>query len=207
MSTEPAIPTIALVVASSRPARFADQLLPWLTAQLEARGDLNLTIADIREHPLPPFDRPMSPSMGPRSYESDHERALGETFGGADGFLVLTNEYNHSFNGAFKNALDYYFAEFHRKPVAFAGYGNVGGARAIEQLRNVFSEYEAITARHALHILPPQFMGIRNEETRAETFAGMEARLDQVVTDLLWWTNALKTARDADALADALVTA
>jgi NAD(P)H-dependent FMN reductase len=34
-----------------------------------------------------------------------------------------------------KNALDHAFPEFNRKPVAFVGYGNVGGARAIEQFR------------------------------------------------------------------------
>jgi NAD(P)H-dependent FMN reductase len=203
MSTETSIPTIALIVASSRPGRFADNLLPWLTSTLEARGDLRLTIADIREHPLPPFDRPMSPSSGPRDYASDNERALGETFDAADGFLLLTNEYNHSFNGALKNALDYFFVEFHRKAIAFAGYGNVGASRAIEQLRGVAGEYELASTRHALHILGPQYLAIRTEETRAETLAALEPRLEQVVNDLVWWSNALKAGRLADALVSA----
>jgi NAD(P)H-dependent FMN reductase len=34
-----------------------------------------------------------------------------------------------------KNALDYSFNEWTNKPVSFVGYGGVGGARAVEQLR------------------------------------------------------------------------
>ncbi|HEY5193634.1 MAG TPA: NAD(P)H-dependent oxidoreductase [Solirubrobacteraceae bacterium] len=53
-----------------------------------------------------------------------------------------------------KNALDQIFPELNRKPVTFVGYGNPGGARAIEQLRLVTVELEMAPLRHAGHILP-----------------------------------------------------
>ena len=34
------------------------------------------------------------------------------------------------------------FVEWRRKPISFVGWGNVGGARAIEQLRLVAVEFE-----------------------------------------------------------------
>jgi NAD(P)H-dependent FMN reductase len=46
-----------------------------------------------------------------------------------------------------KNALDWTFAEWSRKPVAFVGWGNTGGARAIEQLRAVAVEFEMAPLR------------------------------------------------------------
>lgn len=51
-------------------------------------------------------------------------------------------EYNHGPTGVLKNAFDGAHAEWVRKPVAFVGYGGVGGARAIEHLRGVVIELE-----------------------------------------------------------------
>jgi len=54
--------------------------------------------------------------------------ALGKRFDSADGYIALTSEYNHGYPASLKNAMDYVFPEFKRKPMAFVGYGNVGGA-------------------------------------------------------------------------------
>lgn len=51
-----------------------------------------------------------------------------------EGFVFVTAEYNRAPTGVLKNALDYAYREFNRKPAAYVGYGGVGGARAIEQL-------------------------------------------------------------------------
>ena len=66
----------------------------------------------------------------------------------------MAPQYNHGYPASLKNALDYVFPELNRKPIAFVGYGNVGGARAIEQLRLVAVEFEMAPLRHAIHILP-----------------------------------------------------
>ena len=39
------------------------------------------------------------------------------------------------------------------KPVGFVGYGGVGGARAIEQLRLHAVELQMAPSRHAVHIV------------------------------------------------------
>jgi NAD(P)H-dependent FMN reductase len=49
--------------------------------------------------------------------------------------VFVVPEYNHSYNAATKNALDYLAKEWAGKPVAFVGYGGVAaGARAVQAL-------------------------------------------------------------------------
>lgn len=191
-------PRIGVIVASTRTVRFADHPLAWLTASLAERDDIQFTVIDVRDNPLPFYDLPVPPAMAPRQYSSDAERTLGEQFDSLDGFIVITNEFNHGYSAALKNTLDHFSVEFHRKPVAFIGYGNVGGARAIEQLRQVVAEMEMVSIRHAVHILGPQMAPIREGgEAEAEIFSIHEPRLAIVIDDLVWWANALRAARAA----------
>jgi NAD(P)H-dependent FMN reductase len=154
-------------------------------------------VIDLREHPLPFYDLPVLPGVAPRQYTLEPERALGELFDSLDGYIVITNEYNHGYSAALKNTVDHFSFEFHRKPVAFIGYGNVGGARAIEQLRQVVAELEMASVRHAVHILGSSIMAIRQGADASTELAAYDPRLTQVVDDLLWLTNALSAARAA----------
>lgn len=192
-------PRIAIIVASTRPTRFADIPVAWLTEQTAGRPDFEFEVVDLRDHVLPPFDLAIPPAIAPRQYATASERALGEKIDAADGFIVLTNEYNHSFSAALKNSLDHFFVEWVRKPVAFVGYGNVGGARAIEQLRQVIAELDMASVRPTVNILGSHMMAIRAEgHDPAEVLAPLVPRLDALLADLHWWTTALKTARAVD---------
>jgi NAD(P)H-dependent FMN reductase len=191
------VPTIALVVASTRSERFAEFPLAWLIDEIGARDDIHLEVLDLRDDPLPYYDLPKAPALAQRQYSSEREREIGEFLDGADGFIVIANEFNHGYSAALKNTLDHYYAEFRRKAMAFVGYGNVGGARAIEQLRQVVAELEMVSIRHAVHILGPQMAGIRSDpEKRAAEFATLLPRLTLMLDDLVWWSSVLHDARD-----------
>ncbi|MCU1524309.1 MAG: NAD(P)H-dependent oxidoreductase [Microbacteriaceae bacterium] len=195
------VPTLAIIVASTRSTRFADLPLSWILERLGARDDLAIEVIDMRDHQLPYFDSPTPPGRAPRVYYTDAERVIGEALDRADGYLVITNEFNHGYSAALKNVLDHYFVEFHRKPIAFVGYGNVGASRAIEQLRQVAAELEMVSTRHAVHIMGTQMLQIRAEPGSAkEIFDAMNDRLDVVVADLIWWATALQAARALDSV-------
>ncbi|MEU3075936.1 NAD(P)H-dependent oxidoreductase [Streptomyces laurentii] len=66
------------------------------------------------------------------------ENSLPDRLADADGFVLLTPEYNHSYPAALKNAIDWHLTEWAYKPVAFVGYGGSGGIRAVAPLRTVF---------------------------------------------------------------------
>jgi NAD(P)H-dependent FMN reductase len=192
------IPHIAIILTSTRTNRFADVPLNWVLAQTAQRSDFAFETIDLRDYPLPFYDLPTSPALAPRQYSSDVARSLGEKLDAADGFLIITNEYNHGYSAVFKNVLDHYFVEWNRKPISFLGYGNAGGARAIEQLRQVAIELDMASVRPSVNVLGKFLMDIRGGADPIEVFEPLIPRLEALLADLHWWASALATARRAD---------
>ena len=189
-------PHIQVILASVRRGRFGEKPAAWLMDRLSARSDLDAELIDLREYPLPIFDQPAAPARTLRDYPDQEIARWGRTIDRADGYIVITPEYNHGYPASLKNALDYVFPELNRKPIAFVGYGSVGGARAIEQLRLVAVEFEMAPLRHAIHILPELMRpAMTAEPFTLESFASLDERLDGVAGDLVWWARALAAAR------------
>ncbi|NNU80291.1 NAD(P)H-dependent oxidoreductase [Halovulum dunhuangense] len=188
------LPRIAIVIGTTREGRFADTPAAWIKALAEARKDATYELVDLRDFPLPLFDEPASPAWA--EPKNDVAKAWGEKVASYDGFIFITAEYNHSISGALKNALDYAYTEFNRKPAAFVGYGGVGGARAVQQLRQIAVELQIAPLRNAVHIGLQEFMGIAKGEKTFADFPYLEDSAIKMLDDLAWWTGALKAARD-----------
>ncbi len=187
-----------MILGSTRPARFSEKPARWVVDALAARGDLEVEQIDLRDYPLPFFELPASPARAPREYPDEAIERWGRKVDSADGFVFVTSEYNHGYPASLKNAIDHLFPEWHRKPVAFVGYGNVGGARAIEQLREVVVELEMAPLRHAVHILPDVMRpAMRADGYDASLFESLEPKLQLLADELAWWTKALAAARRA----------
>lgn len=195
------MPRILVIQGSTREGRFSDNVVDWVVGELEARAGVTVELADLRDHPLPFFDQG-PPSRTPREYTSDEVARFAQAVDRADGFVVLTAEYNHGYPSVLKNALDHAFVEWNRKPIAFVGWGNVGGARAVEQLRMVAIELEMAPVRRAVHLLPDVLLPIvRGEQDPAAALAALDPQLDLLANDLLWWADALAAARRNEAVA------
>ena len=185
---------IAVIVTSTRADRFADRPATWVADKLRRSG-VDVDIVDMRDHDLPSFDGP-APLYTPRQYATEQIAEFGRRIDAADGYVVLTAEYNHGYTGVFKNALDHLFIEWDRKPVACVGWGNVGGARAIEQVRTVAVELGMAPTRAAVHILPDVLVpAMQASAYDPGLFAALDAKLDALVTDLLWWARTLSAGR------------
>jgi len=115
--------------------------------------------------------------------------------GALAGFVVVTGEYNHGIPAVLKNALDYAFSEFARKPVAFVGYGGVGAARSIEQLRLVAAELQMVSVRSAVHIGMAEFLGIWQQGKAFDDFPYLTQAAQAMLEELAWWTTTLAPAR------------
>jgi NAD(P)H-dependent FMN reductase len=189
---------IQVISSTTREGRFSERVAHWAVSYLRPRQDFELELIDLRDHPLPFFDA-APPARTLRDYPTEQVARLGRTLDRADGFIVLTAEYNHGYPAVLKNAMDWTFPEWRRKPIAFVGWGNVGGARAVEQLRLVAVEFEMAPLRYAVHILP-EIMAVarRADVGDATAFAPLEPRLKLLADDLAWWTAALAAARDAE---------
>jgi NAD(P)H-dependent FMN reductase len=190
-------PHVGIVLSTTRAGRFGDQPAAWIRDLAAARGDLDVEVIDLRDFPLPFFDEPSSLLAAPPRNEVARRwaRKLAEL----DGFIFVTAEYNHGVPAVLKNALDYAYHEFNRKPAAFVGYGGVGAARAVEQLRLIAIELQMAPTRSGVHIGGADFIGMLMQ---GKTFADMPHLVPSAVAmldELVWWTHALKGARDAAA--------
>ncbi len=132
----------AMIIGSTRPNRFADIPAKWIVDGATKRDDFTLDVLDLREHPLPFFNEPMPVGYVGGKFSEAAAEAWRHEFGQYDGFIVTAAEYNHAPTGVLKNAFDSASFEWHRKPIAFVGYGGVGGARAIEHLRGIAVELQ-----------------------------------------------------------------
>lgn len=122
------------------------------------------------------------------------QRRWAAKVGIADGFILVSPEYNHGPSAVLKNALDYLWAEWGRKPAAFVSFGNVGGARAIEQLRGIVVELRMAPLGEAVHIFSA---GEKVMEGRFTADSRDEKQLTQLFDSLAWWAAALAAARVA----------
>ena len=191
---------LQVITGTTRQGRFSERVAAWALARLHEHGGFDVESIDLRDHPLPFFDAEMAPARAGGVYEHDEVSRFGDTIARADGFVILTGEYNHGYPAVLKNAMDSTFVEWRRKPISFVGWGNVGGARAIEQLRQVAVEFEMAPLRWAVHILPDVLIALRQsaDPDDLSLLAPLDPRLATLADDMVWWMRALATARAAD---------
>lgn len=184
---------IGIIISTTRENRFADKPTQWLLGHLEKRAEIVVETIDLRDFPMPFFDEETSPAYAPP--QSEIAQSWATRIAGMDAFIFVTAEYNRSIPGVLKNALDYAYHEFNRKPAAFLGYGGVGAARAIEQLRLICVELQLAPLRNAVHIGMEQYLVIAKGERQVEEFDFLNASAELMIDDVIWWARALFAAR------------
>lgn len=189
-------PKIGIILSTTRQNRFADQPANWLFEIAKKRDDAEFEIVDLRDYPMPFFDEPMSPAYAPPA-NPDAKRWAAK-MAELDGYLFITAEYNHSVTGALKNALDYAYREYNKKPASFLGYGASGGSRAIEHLRGILAELQVASLKFNVHLGMTEMLGILREGKTIADFPYLDERVPPMLDELVWWAKALKTARQAD---------
>jgi NAD(P)H-dependent FMN reductase len=190
-------PRIALIVGSTRPTRFADVPAQWMLAEARARGDMEVDLIDLRDHPLPFFDEAASnlwaPSQNPQAVRWQ------ETLARYDGFIFVVAEYNRSITGALKNALDQAYVEWNRKAFGIVSYGSVGGTRAAEHLRTIGVELQMAPVRAGVHVGGSEFMKVHPMGGDPRPMRAIEEAIGgsakSMLDDLDWWTRATMSAR------------
>jgi NAD(P)H-dependent FMN reductase len=98
-----------------------------------------------------------------------------------------------------KNAFDCAQLEWQRKPIAFVGYGGVGGARAIEHLRGVAIELQMVPITQGVNIGMEPYLGIVQKGATLNDYEYLVQSRKVMFDHLAWWGVALKAARQAGA--------
>lgn len=186
---------IAVILSTTRPTRFADRPAKWLLDLASARDDAEFEIIDLRDYPMPFFEDETSPMWAP-PVDATAVR-WGQKIAEFDGFIFITAEYNHGIPAVLKNALDYAYNEFVRKPATFVGYGGVGAARAVEQLRLVLAEMQVASLKHTVHINALELIAMLREGKDFADFPYFEDTVGPMLDNLVWWAKTLKAGREA----------
>jgi NAD(P)H-dependent FMN reductase len=201
MGTPMTKPRIAIIISSTRPTRFGHKPAEWIHKIASARSDLTTEIIDLRDFPLPFFEEVASNAWAPT--KNPVGQAWQKKIGQYDGYIFVSAEYNRSIPAVLKNALDYAYPEWNRKPAAYVGYGSVGGARAIEQLRLMSVELQMAPTRTGVHIQGADFMALVKGEKTFEDLAYLQQNASTMLDELVWWAKALTAARAPAQLAAA----
>ena len=127
---------VPVIYGSVRTARQGIRAARFVVAQLEKR-DIQAVLVDPMERPLPLLDRMYKEF--PKGEAPPVMEALSKLFYSADGFAIVSGEYNHGIPPALKNLLDHFLEEYFFRPAAITTYsgGRWGGAHAAMQLAHV----------------------------------------------------------------------
>jgi NAD(P)H-dependent FMN reductase len=180
---------LAVIIGSTRRGRFGPTVAGWFVQQAAKRADLDIDVVDLATANLPQTltdaDEPMPAAVA----------VLAPRLAAADAFAVVTPEYNSSFPAPLKTALDWYYEEWHAKPVAIVAYGReTGGLYATAQLRQVFTELQAVAIRNTV-TLPCYWEQFAADGSWPRPGSGYDAAAKNTLDQLVWWAHALRAAR------------
>jgi NAD(P)H-dependent FMN reductase len=156
-------------------------------------GGFEVDVVDLAAVDIPLPLPAASPRFAGDAYPRPDAMAnLTTKLEGADAFVIVTPEYNHSYPASLKAAIDWHFTQWTAKPVAFVSYGGAAGGRhAVLHRENVLTELHAVTIRNGL-AFPNYFSNFDNgHPIDPQTREYAEAMLDQ----LAWWATVLRRAR------------
>lgn len=176
------IPVLAGTTRKQRKSIFAAQLV----------AEVGNTFEDVETEVIDPKDFNFSSDGNdPESKDSRYTVITQK----AQGFFVVTPEYNHSFPGSLKRMLDSELKNYIHKPVAFAGAssGQWGGVRAIEQLVGTVREMGLISSFTDMQF--PKIQELFNEhgDLQDETY---HEYVKDAWTELIWMAKVLKAGRE-----------
>ena len=174
---------LAIIIGSVREGRFGPTVATWFANQARQHEGFEVDVIDLAD-----FDFPASMASSPDA--TDFANRIGQ----ADAVAVITPEYNHSYPGPLKTAIDSVGREWHAKPVGLISYGGMsGGLRAVEPLRVVFAEVHAVTIRDTVSFHGAWAQFDDDGEPLNADIVNTAART--LLNQLEWWAVSLKEAR------------
>ncbi|HEX9399662.1 MAG TPA: NAD(P)H-dependent oxidoreductase [Anaeromyxobacter sp.] len=187
---------MGVILASVRDGRRGEPFARWIHALAAEREGLFVELLDLREWALPAYARKDTPNVAEKAYAPDSlEGRWRAKIDSQDAFVVVTPEYNHSFPGQLKNALDAVYAPWSHKPIAFVSYGGfASGARAAEHLRLVAIELRMAPIRDEVNV---RLVGYAADERGFPADPLYAKKAKAMLDDLVWWARVLREGREA----------
>ncbi len=184
MNTRPLF--IPVILGTVRKGRASENVAKFVFREVQKREGVETELIDIRDLNFPVDD----------AGEQIKNAKFSETCERADGFVIVTPEYNHGYPGMLKHVLDSNLKEYIHKAVGICGVsaGGFGGTRVIEALLPVMRELGLVTI-----FWDGNFSGAQNlfdESGEIKDRAVHEKRMDKFLSELLWMSKVLRYGRE-----------
>jgi NAD(P)H-dependent FMN reductase len=181
---------LPVLYGSVRTERQGIALANHVAETLRGRGH-DAPLIDPMERRLPLLDRMY------KEYGDDAPpvlKELADVYKSADGFVIVSGEYNHGIPPALKNLLDHFLEEYFWRPSAIVSYsaGGFGGVRAAMQLRMTLGEL-GMPSIPTIFAVPK--IGQAFGEDGAPADGSFAKRFDRFARELEWYAEALKAKR------------
>jgi NAD(P)H-dependent FMN reductase len=176
---------IPIILGTVRPKRRSLQAAQLIEKIGKTIAEIEVQLVDPKDYHFP-YDGNDPENKDPK-YSALTKRA--------DGFFIVTPEYNHSFPGTLKRMLDSELQNYIHKPVGFAGVsdGIFGGARAIESLVHTVREMGMAVTFSDVYF--PQVQNLFDESGEILD-EGYIRRIERGFTELIWMARSLKWGRE-----------
>lgn len=131
---------IAVILGSVRPNRAGAAVAEWVVDRANLVEGAQAELVDLAAFDLPVFAEEIPPMI--EAPKDPAAVAWNEALASYDAYIVVTPEYNRSFPGALKNAIDFTVpAGLANKAVGLVGYSYYNAYRPIEHLRGVLVNF------------------------------------------------------------------
>ena len=185
MPTEKAL-FIPVILGTARQGRESERAARFVFDQTKKRAGVETEFIDVRTLPMKLDD----------AGEQMKDPKFSATIDRCDGLIIVTPEYNHSFPGLLKHALDMCLKEYIHKAVGICGVsaGPMGGSRVIESLLPVMRELGLVTIFEDVNF--GKVGGLFDERGNLldENFL---RRVDSFLNELIWMSRVLRHGRES----------
>ena len=180
---------IPIILGTNRDGRQSELVARWVMAEMEKRDDVETQLIDIRDFTLP--------EDGYGEYIKDQFTEYKETIERADGIVIVSPEYNHSFSGKLKSVLDILYGEYNRKAVGIVSVsmGQWGGVRMTESIASVSLALGLVQIKESLQFTSVPNVFDEGGSMKEEFVEGYEKRFNGFFNSLVWMGASLRWGR------------
>lgn len=179
---------IPIILGTVRQGRMSEPVANFVYNQVEKWEGVCTQLIDIRTLPIPMDD------AGPNAKIPE----LSDIFQRADGYIIVTPEYNHTYPGMLKHVLDLNYEEYRNKAVGLCGVsaGSFGGMRAVEALLPTLKAFGLATIVADLNVSNVNELVDDSGKLTPQAQDTYIKRFDRFMKQLVWMAKTLQYGRN-----------
>ncbi len=186
---------ILIISGSVRAGRKSHDVAVELQKRFISHGMVDTHILDLAAYNLPVLEEKFIAGRDMPAGLAEIQQKLDK----AEAMVFLSPEYHGSYSGALKNALDYFWKEFTRKPIGVVAVasGKYGGINASTEMQQLVLSLGGFPLPYKLLI--PMVQNAFDENGRI-TDEMLSKNFDKFVTEYAWFAEALADRKAKEAI-------